>query len=67
MVFMLVMTGWAMVMNIQQFYQEQNWLLVFIGLVVFILEVWMLVESSIVLKQAFFDKLDSQFEETEFE
>lgn len=67
MVFMLVMTGWAMVMNIQQFYRQHNWLLVFIGLVVLILEIWMLVESLIVLKQAFFDKLTSRVEEAECE
>jgi len=57
MVFMLIMTGWAMMINIEQFFQEQNWLLVFIGISVFALEIWMLIESFFVFKQALFDRL----------
>jgi carbon starvation protein len=49
MIFMLLMTGWAMVLNLNSFYTESNWLLFFIGLSVFILEVWMIMESAIVL------------------
>ena len=50
MVFMIVMTGWAMMLNIQKFYKTSNWLLFIIGLSVFILEIWMIIESIIVLK-----------------
>jgi carbon starvation protein len=49
MVFMLIMTGWAMLINLKGFYTEANWLLFYIGLVVFILEIWMIIESVIVL------------------
>ncbi|MFC1539198.1 carbon starvation protein A [Candidatus Latescibacterota bacterium] len=48
--FMVVMTGWAMVINIGTYYDTKNWLLLIIGLIVFILEIWMILESVIVLK-----------------
>jgi carbon starvation protein len=44
------MTGWAMILNIQKFYSTSKWLLLSIGLAVFVLEVWMIIESIIVLK-----------------
>ncbi len=50
MVFMIFMTGWAMILNIQKFYSTSKWLLLSISLAVFILEVWMIIESIIVLK-----------------
>ncbi|NVL89962.1 MAG: carbon starvation protein A [Desulfobacterales bacterium] len=53
MVFMIIMTGWAMVLNIQKFYGISNWLLFFIGLAVFVLEIWMIIESAVVLKKVY--------------
>jgi carbon starvation protein len=53
MVFMIVMTGWAMVLNIQEFFNTSNWLLLIIGLAVFVLEIWMIIESVIVLKEVY--------------
>ena len=50
MVFMIFMTAWAMILNIQKFYNTSNWLLLCIGLVVLMLEIWMIIESIIVLK-----------------
>ena len=50
MIFMLIMTGWAIILNIQKFYNTSNWLLFTIGLTVFILEIWMIIESVIALK-----------------
>ncbi|MBW1764502.1 MAG: carbon starvation protein A, partial [Deltaproteobacteria bacterium] len=50
MVFMIFMTGWAMIINIQEFYSTSKWLLFCIGLSVFVLEIWMIIESVIVLK-----------------
>lgn len=44
-VFMVLMTGWAMALNIRKFYSTHNWLLFIIGLAVFLLEIWMIVES----------------------
>jgi len=53
MIFMLIMTGWAMILNIQKFYSTSNWLLFFIGLAVFVLEIWMVIESVVVLKTVY--------------
>jgi len=53
MVFMLFMTGWAMLINLGDYYTKANWLLFFIGLAVFILEIWMVIESVIVLKKVY--------------
>lgn len=53
MVFMIFMTGWAMIFNIIRFYGEspRNWLLFIIAVIVFALEIWMIVESVIVLRR----------------
>lgn len=56
MVFMIFMTGWAMIINIQKFYSTQNWLLFGVGLAVFALEIWMIIESAIVMKSIYGDE-----------
>jgi len=53
MVFMIIITGWAMLFNIQKFYDTSNWLLLIIGIAVFVLESWMIVESVMVLKRVY--------------
>ncbi|MBW1678142.1 MAG: carbon starvation protein A [Deltaproteobacteria bacterium] len=53
MVFMIIITGWAIVFNIQKFYNTSNWLLLIIGIAVFVLEVWMIIESVVVLKTVY--------------
>ena len=52
MIFMVAMTGWAMVVNIGAFYNSGNWLLFSIGIAVFLLEIWMIAESVLVLHNA---------------
>ncbi|MCX7731882.1 MAG: carbon starvation protein A [candidate division WOR-3 bacterium] len=47
--FLVVMTGWAMVMNVQQYYRTHNWLLVGVGSVVFLLMCWLVFEAVTVL------------------
>ncbi|RMD56630.1 MAG: carbon starvation protein A, partial [Nitrospirae bacterium] len=49
MVFMLLMTGWAMLLNIEHFYIEEKWFLFVVGSLLFILELWMLIESFLIL------------------
>lgn len=53
MIFMLFMTGWAMILNLTTFYTKSNWLLFCIGLAVFALEIWMIIESAIVLRKVY--------------
>ena len=50
MVFMVAMTGWAMSLNLIDFFNKGNIMLFVIGLAVFLLEIWMIIESAIVLK-----------------
>jgi len=51
MIFMLFMTGWAMVKNISSFQAKHNYLLFSIGLVVFLLEIWMIIEAVLALNK----------------
>ena len=57
MVFMVFITGWAMILNIGQYWQNANWLLLGIGVAVFLLEIWMIVESVDVFKNVYGKKL----------
>lgn len=50
MLFMIIMTGWAMAINLGDFYTDGNWLLFCIGLITMLLEIWMIIESIIVFK-----------------
>ena len=49
MVFMIIMTGWSILMKISFSFRSHNWLLFGIGLAVFLLEIWMIAESIRVL------------------
>ena len=53
MIFMIIMTGWAMIINIGRYYSSANWLLFVIGLAVFLLEIWMIIESALVLQSVY--------------
>lgn len=53
MIFMVIMTTWAMIINIGRYYSSSNWLLFVIGLAVFLLEIWMVIESALVLKTVY--------------
>ena len=49
MIFMIFMTGWAMILNIEKFARTHNTLLLTIGIIVFLLEIWMIIEAIIAL------------------
>ena len=59
MVFMIFMTGWAMIINLKNFYASSSWLLFFIGLATIILEIWMIIESVIVLKRVYGEEIEA--------
>lgn len=61
MIFMVIMTAWAMILNINNFGKTHNALLFTIGLIVFILMVWLVIEAIVVLSSA------KKFEEGEME
>ena len=52
MLFMPLMTGWAILVKLTGFYREANWLLFGIALAVVVLEAWMIVESALVVRAA---------------
>ncbi len=45
LIFMLGMTGWAMIRNIADFMTHHSHLLLWIGIIVFLLEIWMVFEA----------------------
>ena len=49
LVFMVIMTGWAMIRNISHFASTGNGLLLTIGLIIGILEVWLIIEAIITM------------------
>ena len=55
MIFMILMTGWAMILNLQKFMATANWLLFFISLIIFFLEIWMIIEAIIFFKNPVHD------------
>ncbi len=59
MVFMIFMTGWAMLINLNNFYSSANWLLFSISLAIIILEIWMIIESIVVLKNIYGKEAES--------
>jgi carbon starvation protein len=54
MAFMIIMTGWAMVINLIQYITTSDWLLFSIGFAVLMLEIWMIIESTVVLREVYF-------------
>ncbi|PIU66422.1 MAG: carbon starvation protein A [Armatimonadetes bacterium CG07_land_8_20_14_0_80_40_9] len=44
MLFMIIMTGWAMIVNLINFINTADWLLVVIDVLILLLEVWMILE-----------------------
>ncbi|MBS3809795.1 MAG: carbon starvation protein A [Desulfobacterales bacterium] len=56
MVFMIIMTGWAMLLNLQNFFNSGNWLCFFIGACIMVLEIWMIIEAIIYFKNPYAPK-----------
>ncbi len=51
--FLLVMTTWAMLINIGGFFDSGNqWLLLVLGCAIFVLEVWLLLEGTAAIKRS---------------
>ncbi len=50
MLFMLVSSSWAMLVNLDGFMDSGNWLLITIGAAIFILEIWVIFEAIVTLK-----------------
>ena len=59
MVFMLFMTAWAMKINLANYYSSGKWLLFSFGVIIVFLEIWMIIESIIVLKNIYGGKIET--------
>jgi len=52
LIFMIIMTGWAMLRNISRFASTGNALLFTIGLIIFLLEIWLIIEAIVAIAKA---------------
>jgi len=52
LIFMIIMTGWAMIRNINNFAKTSNGLLLTIGVIIVLLELWLIIEAIITLSKA---------------
>jgi carbon starvation protein len=52
LVLMIVLPAWAMMVQIQGFYEKGQWLLFSMGLFVEVLQIWMIVEGLLMWRQA---------------
>ncbi|HEC77729.1 MAG TPA: carbon starvation protein A, partial [candidate division WOR-3 bacterium] len=52
MLFMIIMTGWGMVLNIINFYRTNNWLLFAINGVIILFVLWMILEVINLIKNS---------------
>lgn len=55
MLMMIFLSGYALFIQVNSFYKQSNYLLFVIGLIVLILEIWMVIESAVVLKKIYFN------------
>jgi len=51
-VFMLIMPAWAMLLQIQDWWDKESWLLLFVAGVTLVLEAWMIVEAILMWPRA---------------
>ncbi|UER54854.1 carbon starvation protein A [Kineosporiaceae bacterium SCSIO 59966] len=52
LVFLLVMTSWALVVNLRNFIEEGQWVLAPLDAIIFVLAIWLIVEAAIALRSA---------------
>ncbi|MDQ3732910.1 MAG: carbon starvation protein A [Actinomycetota bacterium] len=52
LVFLLVMTTWALILNLRNFIQQEQWVLAPLDLVIFVIALWLIVEASIAMRSA---------------
>ncbi|WP_069651098.1 carbon starvation CstA family protein [Caloranaerobacter ferrireducens] len=52
MIFMILMTGWGMVYNIIKYASKSDWLLFVIGIIIMVLEIWMIIEAYKAIKKS---------------
>lgn len=56
LVFLLVMTTWALVLNLHNFVEDEQWVLAPLDAIIFVLAIWLVVEAALSLRSAFADR-----------
>ena len=51
MAFLLLMTTWAMIINLGGYLGTNDWMLLVIGAAIFILEIWLLLEGAAAIRR----------------
>lgn len=52
LVFLLVMTVWALVLNLRTFVENRDWVLAPVDLIILVLALWLVVEAGVALRRA---------------
>jgi carbon starvation protein len=63
LVFLLFMTTWALIVNLRNFVEAEQWVLAPLDLIIFVLAMWLIVEAALALRSAFRgprDEVDSE-------
>ena len=53
LVFLLTMTTWALILNLRNFVEADQWVLAPLDLVIFVLAIWLIVEAAMALRKAY--------------
>ncbi|MGY2084366.1 carbon starvation CstA family protein [Blastococcus sp. SYSU DS0539] len=56
LVFLLVMTTWALILNLRNFVEDEQWVLAPLDALIFVLALWLMVEAALALRAAFRDR-----------
>jgi carbon starvation protein len=56
LVFLLIMTSWALVENLATFVEAEQWVLAPLDAIIFVLAMWLIVEAGLALRQAFAER-----------
>ena len=54
--FLLVMTSWALIVNLVRFVEAEQWVLAPLDAIIFVLAIWLMVEAAMSLRSAFQDR-----------
>jgi carbon starvation protein len=56
LVFLLIMTTWALIINLLKFIEAEQWVLAPLDAIIFVLAMWLIVEAGLALRSAFRDR-----------
>jgi carbon starvation protein len=52
LVFLLVMTSWALIVNLRNFIEAEQWVLAPLDAIIFVLAIWLIVEAIVALRRS---------------